>query len=442
MSIKLIEAIYQRQKGALMLINQDGPLGFNHPKITIVVIISLLLLSWLLAGSGVFIAPIAQAASGVQSSKGPVITVPGGDVAALYNAVYDENGSPRNNVEINLEPGVFQLDPAQPFGGRLVLGEKTTLRSTLEMAVDANGVPMVDSNNDPIVLVEGAKIDGSLLPSAPLGEAEGLIIVRDKGVVEQLWVDSSQRPGVVITFKGTARKVASTRHIVGFQVQDVGSGTQATLEGNLAAGNVVIGMSLVSNERAFHPTGNNAEVRGNVHHSASINNGIVNFLVIGGTGATTNSKVAVEASQNIFRGAAILGNVRVVGGQNSVPFSGSNNNQVKVNLVNNEITDTGIGLKVEGGNLVNRPLPLAERQSSNNEVKINLSGNTFENNAVDIRVFGSWSQTAEPGGDNNTVKVVIEGSDPTALTTDIHDCFPEADFPTCTSEANVTFGNN
>jgi hypothetical protein len=374
-------------------------------------------------------------------AEATVITVPGGDVEALYAAVY-ESGMPRNNVEINLEPGVFRLDPSQPFDGRLVLGEKTTLRSTFEMAVDANGVPVVDENNEPIVLVEGAKIDGSLLPSAPLGEAEGIIIVRDHGLVEQLWVDGGGGPDVVVTFKGTARKVASTRHAVGFQVQDVGSGTHATLEGNLAAGNGILGISLISNEPAFHPTGANAEVRGNVHRNASVNNGRVNFFVGGGIGATTNSEIVVEASHNVFRGAADLGNVRVVGGQNSVPFSGSNNNQVKVNLIDNEITDNEIGLKVEGGTLLDRPLPLEERQSSNNEVKVNISGNTFENNTVDIRVFGSWSPTGEPGGDNNKAHVVIKGGDPTALTTDVHDCFPEAAFPTCTSEAKVTFDDN
>ena len=54
-------------------------------------------------------------------AKATVITVPGGDVVALYAAVY-KSGKPRNNVEINLEPGVYVLDPSKPFGGRLILG--------------------------------------------------------------------------------------------------------------------------------------------------------------------------------------------------------------------------------------------------------------------------------------------------------------------------------
>jgi hypothetical protein len=72
------------------------------------------------------------------------IAVPGGDVAALYEAVYDEHGRPRDNVTIDLAPGVFRLDPSGPFGGRLVLGNKTILRSTLKMALDGEGVPLVD----------------------------------------------------------------------------------------------------------------------------------------------------------------------------------------------------------------------------------------------------------------------------------------------------------
>jgi hypothetical protein len=388
---------------------------------------------------GILIVSVASPAS--VEAKATVITVPVGDVEALYAAVY-ENGMPRNNVEINLEPGVFQLDPSQPFGGRLVLGEATTLRSTLEMDVDANGVPVVDENNEPIVLVEGAKIDGSLLPPEPLGESGGIIRVGDNGLVEQLWLDGGARVGVVITYKGTVRKVASTRHLVGFTANDLGSGTHATLEGNLAAGNFIIGIALPSNEPAFHPTGTNAEVRGYVHRNACVNNGVVNFFVAGGVGATANSEAVVKASHNVFRGGAVLGSVRVIGGQNVAPPSGSNNNQVLVTLVDNEITASEIGLKVEGGTLTDRPLTLEERQSSNNEVKVNISGNTFENNTVDIRVFGSWSRTGEPGGDNNKAKVVIEGGDPTALTIEVHDCFPEEAFPTCTSEAQVTFTDN
>src|SRR5438552_1691790 len=92
-------------------------------------------------------------------AKTTIITVSGGDVEALYAAVYDEHGRPRDNVEINLEPGVFILSPSKPYDGRLVLGDQSILRSTFGMAVDGNGVPELNENNEPIVLQEGAKID-------------------------------------------------------------------------------------------------------------------------------------------------------------------------------------------------------------------------------------------------------------------------------------------
>ena len=67
----------------------------------------------------------------------------GGDVGALYAAVYDENGQPRDNAEIFQEPGIFRLNPEKPFGGRLILGAKSILRSALDIAVDEDGVPLL-----------------------------------------------------------------------------------------------------------------------------------------------------------------------------------------------------------------------------------------------------------------------------------------------------------
>jgi hypothetical protein len=107
-----------------------------------------------------------------QSEEVTVITVPSGDVDALYAAVYDENGRPRDNVEIVLEPGVFFLEEeslegeARPFGGSLVLGDNTILRSTLDLPLNEDGVP---TGEDPCPTGEesvcGAIIDGGNLPS-------------------------------------------------------------------------------------------------------------------------------------------------------------------------------------------------------------------------------------------------------------------------------------
>lgn len=382
-------------------------------------------------------------AGGESLQKLTVITVPSGDVDALYDAVYDQNGLPRDKVEINVEPGIYALDPDQPFDGRLVLGEKTILRSTLEMELDANGVPLVD-NNEPVVTEAGATLDGSLLAAAPFGD--GIIMVGDNGLVEKLWLAGGALPGVVVTAKGTVREVASTGHSVGIQVRATGKEAHAILEKNLTAGNFIIGISILSLDPLLdHATNTGIEVRVEMQHNTSANNDNVNLAIFGGVGATDNSEVRVEASHNAFREGAALGNVRVVGGQN-IFAPGCNDNQVRVSLTDNFIADAPIGLKVEGGNLTpSGPASLPLRQSSNNMVKVNLSDNTFDNNDLDIRADGSLSGTGEPGGDYDQAKVVIEDGSTTGLTTESHNCFPEVNWSTnstpCTSEATIVFAN-
>ena len=205
-----------------------------------------------------------------------VITVPGGDVAALYAAVYDENGRPRDNVAIDLAPGVFRLDPSQPFGGRLVLGHKTILRSTLKMAVDDKGVPVVNENDEPTVLEEGAKIDGSALkpPFAFIGE--GVIVVGDRGLVQQVWVDTglgpggSLRPGIEITAQGTVRHICVRGHRIGLRVRAAAEKAQGLVVGSLAAANS-IGMIILSLDPDLgHPIGGHVRVEAKIRRNASV----------------------------------------------------------------------------------------------------------------------------------------------------------------------------
>ena len=374
------------------------------------------------------------------ASNPTVITVPGGDIEALYDAVYDQNRQPRDSVEINLEAGVFALDPSKPFDGRLVLGDNTTLRSSLEMAVDANGIPLVDENNEPTVLVEGAKIDGSAIEPATFGE--GIIMVGDNGLVEQLWLDGGGRPGIEITFRGTVRKVRSTNHSIGVRARAVGSEVEGVIEESVITDNASIGIAIIA-IAAFlpHPTYSDAELQVNLHRNAAIN-GNANLVINSGI-STENGEIKIEASHNVFRGGSFA-NIRFTGAQDFLS-TGGNNNEAELILTDSLIADGGDGIRVEGGTLhsfSDPSIPLEERHSSNNEAKVKLSDNTFEDNILDIRVEGSLSFTDEPGGDNNEAKVEIEGGDPAALTIEVHDCFPEEAFPTCTSEAAVTFDDD
>ena len=383
---------------------------------------------------------VSVSSSHAVEAKTTIITVPRGDVEALYAALYGENGAPRDNVEINLEAGVFILDPSKPFDGRLVLGDKSILRSTLKMAVDDNGVPELNENDEPIVLQEGAKIDGSGLIPAAFGE--GIIMVGNKGLVEQLWVDGGFRPGVEITAKGTVSKVASTDHSIGFRVRAAGQKTQATLERNLAAGNGIYGIGVIAVDPDLdHPTGSDVDVQATLDRNASENNGTVNLFTHGGIG-TDDSKVHVQAFHNVFRGGALLANVRSIGGFDYRAQGGANNNQMTLTLVDNLIANGEVGIRVEGGTLntgfLSDPsIPLDDRKSSNNEVKVNISNTTFQNNVFDIVAYGALSLTGEPGGDNNKVKVVIQNDKAPELTIETHDCYPEGNFLSCTNVAII-----
>ena len=368
-----------------------------------------------------------------------MIEVPGGNVAALYAAVYDENGMPRSHAEITLEPGLYVLDPSKPFDGRLVLGERSILRSSFKMALDANGVPQVSESNEPIVLHAGAKIDGSNLAAAAFGE--GIIVVGDRGLVEQLWVYGGLRPGVEITSTGTARQVASTGHSAGFRVRAAGQKAQATLEANLAAGNMSYGIGVIAlDPDLVHPTHGSVDVRATLQRNASLNNGIVNLFVNGGIG-TDGSKVSVEATHNVFRGSASVANVRAIGGFDFQAHGSANHNRVTLILDDNLVADGPVGIRVEGGTLntgflSNPSLPLAERQSSNNAVEVNISNVTFHNNIADIVAYGALASLDESGGNHNTVKVIIQPNTP-QLTIAVFDCFPPENFPNCTSTVTL-----
>jgi len=375
-----------------------------------------------------------------------VITVPGGDVAALYEAVYDENGRPRDNVAIDLAPDVFHLDPSGPFGGRLVLGNKTILRSTLKMAVDDKSVPVVDENGEPTVLEEGAKIDGGALAPHPFAFAgEGVIVVGDRGLVQQLWVDTglgpggSLRPGIEITSRGTVRHVCLRGHRIGLRVRAAAEKAQGLVVGNLVTANS-IGMSILSLDPDLgHPTSGHVRVEAKIRRNASVNNAGMNLVIFGGIGRDNNS-MHVETSCNLFGGRASLVNVRVVGGQN-FHTPGSHHNRVKLRSVGDRFVGAAVGLQVEGGALQSESMSgsfsLPERQSSNNKVRVQLVDATFESNLDDIVAYGGISRTNEPGGDHNEVRVVIGHAGSPRLTIEAYDCFPKENFETCSNKAEV-----
>jgi hypothetical protein len=355
-------------------------------------------------------------------------------VSGLYGAVYDENGLPRDNADIILDMGNYVLDPTALFEGRLVLGDNTTLRSTLDMEEGPNGSPMVELNNDPVVLVEGATIDGSALPPAPFGE--GVIVVGNQGAVENLRVVGGFRPGIEITSQGTIREVFSADHSLGFRIRAEAEAVEGSIKKSLATRNL-FGISCIAFEPDLaHPTGANVDVRANIVNNTLTNNGITNLFVNGGVGSNHNH-IRVIASRNVIGGAFF--NIRVGGGFNFGTHGGSDNNKVELTLTDNNIADGTVGLRIEGGTLNFFAPPLDERLSSDNKASVILSKNTFDDNDTDIVLYGSVSSTGEAGGDRNKAEAIIKGMKK-GLVIDTFDCFPAADFPSCTSKANIKFG--
>jgi hypothetical protein len=369
------------------------------------------------------------------------IIVPSGDVGALYAAVYDEDGTPRDHVAIILEAGTYELDPSEPFEGRLVLGDRSVLKSTLIMEKDEDGVPIV-SDNMPKVQQEGAIIDGSALVLPP-PTAEGLIVVGHKGSVEQLWIDGGTRPGLEITGNGTARQVASTGHSIGFRVRAAGQKAKARLEGCLAAGNFLFGIGVIALGPSMpHPTYGDVKVRATIDRTASVNNGMWNLLVYGGLG-TDGSQVHAKVFDSVFRHSDTPAtNVAAMGGITYLERGGADNNQVKLGILDSTIAGGATGLTAQGG--VTLPpyfdpeVPPDERRSSNNRVKVTISDTAFENNATDIVAHGAASMVAdEPYGDYNVVTVIVEDDDATDLLCVVMPCFPDGDLADCTNKAKI-----
>jgi hypothetical protein len=351
--------------------------------------------------------------------------------------------APRDDVTIHLAPGVFRLAPSQPFGGRLALGARTILRSTLRMAVDGEGVPLVDERGEPTLLEEGAKIDGSALAPPDAFMGEGVIVVGDQGCVQRVWVDpgpgGSLRPGIEITARGTIEQACVRGQRIGIRVRAAGEKAFGAIVGCLAAANGVGIFILSLDPDLGHPIGGRVAVEAVIHCSACVHNAVMNLGIVGGIGSDGN-RVDVETSHNLFGGRPTGANVRVAGGQN-VLSTGGHHNRVTLRSVGDRIVGAAVGLQVEGGTLqlasVSGGFPLVERQSSHNQAAVELTDAIFDRNDLDIAAYGALSRTGESVGDHNEVRVVMSRAGSSSLAIKAFDCFPEESFAACSNKAAV-----
>jgi hypothetical protein len=179
----------------------------------------------------------------------PVIDVD--TVAGLYAA------APMTDVVISLAPRVYALN-----SGRLILGDGTELVSTLELELDADGVP---TGNE---VTAGAVIDTSAL-STPSPIDVGAVVLGRGGRVSHLTVRNSVGfvIGIDMPFGGSVHHVISEGSFQGARMfagaQDVrGSISQSVMRGYSLAGVAVIQSNQLNGMNV-----SNATIRANLDHN-------------------------------------------------------------------------------------------------------------------------------------------------------------------------------
>jgi hypothetical protein len=370
-------------------------------------------LSLLLAGSGGFLGSAIQA-------RAKVISVPSGDVEALYAAVYDDSGRPRDNVEIVLEPGVLFLEEesrdgeARPFGGSLVLGDNTILRSTLELPLNEDFVP---TGQDPCPTGEesacGAIIDGSKLPDPELPFDERYIITGNGSTVSHLTLQSDLAPG-------------EFGDRIGIQLLPHGTDPTFAVVDKVIVRGTLIGVQIAST------TGSNN--LGLVRHSWLTENhfGINVVQMAPDSSGVDDTRLEVVASFNLIHDNTEENFLLIPG------FGGDRNDMV-VSLIDNEFgygswasvvvqvlenfiydndpsSDNNLSFSISGGHISGRTteedelegvgllikLPNrfgSEEASSNNVINGQVNGVEFVNTATDVEFLHDQG----PGQDNRTV---------------------------------------
>jgi hypothetical protein len=351
-----------------------------------------------------------------QSEEVTVITVPSGDVDALYAAVYDENGRPRDNVEIVLEPGVFFLEEeslegeARPFGGSLVLGDNTILRSTLDLPLNEDGVP---TGEDPCPTGEesvcGAIIDGGNLPDIFF---DGSYIVTGNGsTVSRLILQGNRsepfedRIGIQILPKGTSPtsavvdRVIVRRTLVGVQIGNTTGGNNNGIIRHSWITENYIGADVV--QTAPDSSGiNDARIKAKVSFNLMNNNTNESFTLIGGFGGDRNEMV-VSLVENEF-GFAPFAAVNVQMLDNFLfPDNSSNDNKIRFSISGGHISGMTNGdEQIEGVGLLIRNLASDVGDGGwDNVIHGQVNGVEFVNTATDVE----FTHVPGPGLGNRTM---------------------------------------
>jgi len=391
---------------------------------------------WQVLGSLLALVSVLVIPSGTALAVPTVeLTVPAGDVDALYAAVYDGSAS-REGVDIFLEGGTYVLDPLKgPHDGRLLLGDGVELSGGLVLEVDTNGVPTG------AVAHAGPVIDTSavftLTPVSP-----AIVTLGDRGVVSGLTMTRTTQTAVAIdiTERGTVEGVIVEGHFEGPRLLPLhdGSNVHGTITGSILRDSGFPGVGVIQG-------GTNARITLTLTNNLITNNG-AGVLIHGGSGGADGGRTFVRASGNMFVDNYVGYNIWGAA-DDAIPNSGSSNNTTILNSHSDTITGSFIGVAAAGairlcspiaGGCVFDPTSL----NNNNTVTVRLQNTSFADNFLfDVVVNGVYSDDlgndGDPVGSGNEAKVTLIQPTPGAddLSTGAFDCTPAVD--PCLNSAEI-----
>jgi hypothetical protein len=337
------------------------------------------------------------------------------------------------NVVISLAPGTYVLDSARPNGGRVVLGQGTELVSTLELQLDAHGVPTGAE------IEAGAVIDiGNLRPSFV---DVGAVVLGKGGRISGLTVTgNSFFPSFVIAidmpFGGSVHHVIAENSFQGVRIMASAQDIRGSISESLIRHNFLAGVTVVQANQLDQEIVNNATIRANIDRNRieGFDNeyGFAGVFVLGGINGS-NNRTQLFTSQNVIGNYPV--GIRLSQTDNAGNALGTDNNTTRLTSRDDTLSGNSFaGLEVLGAFREN----LSGSSSDGNRATAHMIRTKFSFNGVDVVATGSLSFfDDDQAGENNLAKVILSETDPAPglLTMFVNDCFLPVD--SCQNEARV-----
>ena len=369
--------------------------------------------------SGVLTAP-AGAGSGGPS----VIAVD--NVADLYDS------ASLTDVVISLAPGTYVLDPARPNGGRVVLGEGTELVSTLELQLDAHGVPTGTE------IEAGAVIDiGNLTPS--FIDVGAIVLGKGGRIIGLTVTGNSFLPFVIaidIPFGGSVHHVIAENSFQGVRIMASVQDVRGSISESVIRNNFIAGVTVVQVNQLDPGIVNNATIRANIDRNRieGFDNefAFAGLFVLGGFNGS-NNRTQLFTSHNVIGNYPV--GIRLSHTDDAGNPLGTDNNTTRLTSRDDTLSGNSFaGLEVLGAFRES----LSGSSSDGNRATAHMIRTEFSSNGVDVVATGSLSFfDDDQAGENNLAEIILSETNPARglLTRFVDDCFLPVD--SCLNEARI-----